>query len=82
MQSGNRQVQGGGGGFGRGMGRGMGYGVGRGVGRGIGFGRGFGVQYRQPTKTEETANTKAYIQDLGTKLKDAQGYLKNLGSDE
>ena len=67
-------------GFGRGMGRGMrrGAGFGQGMGFGRGFGMGFGAQYRQPTKAEETANTKAYIQDLEAKLQDAQGYLKDL----
>lgn len=63
---------GGGAAYGRGMARGMG----RGLGRMFGFG------YRQPTKSEETADTKAYIQELEAELKDAQGYLKNLGTNK
>lgn len=68
--------------YGRGVGRGMG----RGFGRGLGFGRparqslgvGGGYDYRQPTKSEETTDTKAYIQDLEAELKDVKGYLKEL----
>lgn len=63
---------GGGAAYGRGMGRGMG----RGLGRGLGFGRGYA--YRQPTKTEETADTKAYISDLEAELKEMKDYLKDL----
>ena len=67
-------------GGGQAYGRGIGRGLGRGFGRGLGFGRGFGVGYHQPTKVEETANTKAYISDLEAELQDAQGYLKDLQS--
>ena len=71
-----RQNFGVGGAYGRGFGRGFDRSFGRGIGRMFGFG------YRQPTKSEETADTKAYIQDLEAELKDAQGNLKNLGSDK
>lgn len=70
---------------GRGLGPcGGGSAYGRGVGRGLGrgLGRMFGFGYRQPTKSEETVDTKAYIQDLEAELKSAQGYLKNLGSNK
>ena len=67
-------------GNGRAAGPGAGRGLGRGFGRGLGFGRGFGAGYRQPTKAEESANTKAYIQNLEAELQDAQGYLKDLQS--
>jgi hypothetical protein len=62
--------------YGRGMARGMGRGFGRGLDRMFGFG------YRQPTKSEETTDTKAYIQELEAELKDVQGHLKNLGSNK
>ena len=64
---------------GRGLGPcGSGMSSGRGFcrGRGMGIGRGFG--YRQPTKSEETADTKAYVQDLEAELKDVKDYLKDL----
>ena len=67
---------GGGQAYGRGMARGMGRGFGRGLGRMFGFG------YRQPTKSEETADIKAYVQELEAELKDAQGYLNNLGNNK
>ena len=57
-------------------GRGTGRGLGRGFSRGLGFGRGY--RYSQPTKSEETADTKTYIQDLETELKNIKGYLKDL----
>ena len=68
---------------GRGLGPcggGMGYGrgFGRGYGRGAGYGRWSGVGYNQPTKSEETSDTKGYIEDLKSELKNVQDYLKDL----
>ena len=62
-------------------GRGLGP-CGGGMAYGRGAGRMFGFNYRQPSKSEETADTKAYIQDLEAELKDAQGYLKSLGDNK
>ncbi len=66
---------------GRGMGPcggGMAYGRGFGRGMGRGFCRWFGFSYHQPTKTEEAANAKGYIEDLKAELSEAEKYLKDL----
>lgn len=66
---------------GRGMGPcGGGMAYGRGMGRGMkkGFCRWFGFSNRQLTKTEETANTKSYIEDLKAELSEAEKYLKDV----
>lgn len=66
---------------GKGMGPcggGMAYGRGFGRGMGRGFCRCFGFGYSQPTKTEETANIKSYIEDLKAELGEAEKYLKDV----
>ncbi|MBU4482014.1 DUF5320 domain-containing protein [Patescibacteria group bacterium] len=64
-------------GQGQGFGRGFGRGIGRGFGRGLG--RIFDFSNRQPTKAEETASTKSYIEDLKVELSGAEEYLKDIG---
>jgi len=65
---------------GRGLGPcGGGMAYGRRLGRGFGRGLSRGYGYRQLSKSEEAADTKAYIQDLEAELKDTQEYLKSLG---
>ncbi|MFH1890045.1 MAG: DUF5320 domain-containing protein [Candidatus Kuenenbacteria bacterium] len=61
----------------QGFGRRFGRGIGRGFGRGLG--RMFGFSNRQPTKAEETTNTKSYIEDLKEELSGAEEYLKDIG---
>jgi len=63
-----------------GGGRAYGRRTGRGMGRGLGLGIGF--RFRQPTKSDDINDTKAYIEDLEAELEDAQGYLKGLQSNK
>ena len=62
-------------------GRGTGAGFGPCCSRGRGYGRGFGV-YHQPTKSEEIADAKAYLENLKAELKAVEDYLKELDSEE
>ena len=66
---------------GRGMGpcgQGMAYGRGFGRGVGNGFCRWSGFFNRKPTKTEEVADMKSYVEGLKAELVEAEKYLKDI----
>ena len=75
-------------GFGPATGRGMGtclrnnmnMAFGRGRGFGMGCGRGFG--YRPANNSEVIEDTKAYIEDLKSELKNSEELLKDLESNK